>query len=498
MKTTFLWIALLGVALSAEAAPSDLAMREAVAEVRAAIDQFEAVALESQTLEELNAAAREEVVRELKLSARQRRAFEPIYKAYREALERAVQGVSDADGAGEEAQRAALKGRLANIAAVAEVKRDYVDRFAEVLTAEQIRRLYNAEGQIGTNIKRAAGKRSLEMPRVLAGSGRRVSQDWGAAGDYTAIEAGAFFKVVISPTARTITVTADDNVIDFLNLDRSGGRLAFSLSSSSSRSRRIENLSISVVVPASVSLREISVGSYASVESSMPLRGKNLSVSMSAYGSVKADIIDSGETQLQVSSYGRFEGQISSADAQVRVASYGGLKGMLSCTGTASVTVGSYGTFEGDLRAAQALLSVSSGGKFAGALRADTASVGVSSYARVSGSINAAELKTSVSSSGSLQGTFVGRRCEASVSTYGKLLLTGSAEVDEVVLQLSSQGDFSAPDLRVKRYDIRASAYAKADVWCSELLKVEASSMAKVTYDGPCRLEAQIPNVRRR
>ena len=498
MKTILLAMAALCAAFYAEAAPADRAMRRAVAEIRASIDRFEEAALESQSLEDLNDAAREEVIRELKLSTRQRRAFESIYKAYREALEQAVRELPSPEASGEEAQRSALKRRLENIAAVAEVKRDYVDRFAEVLTAEQIRRLYNAEGQIGTNIKRAAGERRMEMPRILSGSGHCVTQDWGPAGNYTAIEAGAFFRIVISPSATTITVTADDNVIDLLRLDRSGGRLAFSLAPGSRRTRRIENLSISVVVPVSASLREISVGSYAGVESRMPLRGKNLSVSMSAYGSVKTDIIDSGETQLQVSSYGCFEGQLSSADAQVRVASYGKLKGALSCTRTASVTVGSYGTFDGDLRAAQALLSVSSGGKFAGTVQADAASVGVSSYARVSGSINAAELKTSVSSSGLLQGAFVGRRCEAAVASYGKLALTGSAEIEEVALRLSAQGSFSAPDLRVKRYDIHASAYSKADVWCSERLQVEASSSAEVTYGGPCRLEAQIPNVRRR
>lgn len=478
MKTILLAMAALCAAFYAEAAPADRAMRRAVAEIRAEIDRSEAVARESQSLEELNDAAREEVIRELKLSARQRREFEPLYKAYREALGRAVREVPDPAVSDEEAQRTALKRRLENIASVAEVKRDYVDRFAEVLTAEQIRRLYNAEGQIGTNIKRAAGERRTEVPRILSGSGRCVTQDWGPAGDYTAIETGAFFHVVISPSATTITVTADDNVIDFLRLDRSGGRLAFRLSLSSSRTRRIENLSISVVIPVSASLREIRVDSYAGLESRMPLRGRNLSIAMSAYGSVKADLVDAGETQLQVSSYGRFEGQISCAGARLLVASYG--------------------TFDGNLRAAQAQLSVSSGGKFTGEVRADAASVEVASYARVDGPIRAEVLKALVNSSGSLRSDFVGRRCEASVGAYGKLTLTGSAEVEEVALQLSSQGSFSAPELRVKRYDIQAGAYTQADVWCSELLKIEAASSAQVTYDGPCRLEMPSRNVRRR
>ncbi|CDC95646.1 putative uncharacterized protein [Alistipes sp. CAG:268] len=508
MKKMFLLIVALGAAFYAEGSSSDPAMRQAVADIRAAIDDFEQTAPGRQTLDELNAAAREEVVRLLNLSARQRKVFDPIYASYREALERAVRSVSDPVTADDARQRTVLKERLSNIAAVAQVKRDYVDRFAEVLTAEQIRQLYNAEGQIGTSIKRAAGgstgskraagERRTEMPRVLSGSGRRVSQDWGTAGDYTAIETGAFFHVTVSPTARTITVTADDNVIDYLKLDRTGGRLAFSLLPRSGRTRRIENLSISVVVPVSASLREISVGSYAGFESATPLRVKNLSVSVSSYGSVKADIVDSGDSRLQVSSYGRFTGKVESAGAQLTVASYGTFEGPLSCVGTAAVSVGSYGSFNGDIRAAQADLSVSSGGKFSGALRADAASVGVSSYARFSGPIDVSELKASVSSSGVLQSAFAGRRCEASVASYGKLVFTGSADVEAVSVQLSPQSSFSAPDLRVKRYDIRTSSYSKADVWCSESLRVDAAATSQVTYDGPCRLEAQTSTVRRR
>lgn len=323
MKKMFLLIVALGAAFYAEGSSSDPAMRQAVADIRAAIDDFEQTAPGRQTLDELNAAAREEVVRLLNLSARQRKVFDPIYASYREALERAVRSVSDPVTADDARQRTVLKERLSNIAAVAQVKRDYVDRFAEVLTAEQIRQLYNAEGQIGTSIKRAAGERRTEMPRVLSGSGRRVSQDWGAAGDYTAIETGAFFHVTVSPTARTITVTADDNVIDYLKLDRTGGRLAFSLLPRSGRTRRIENLSISVVVPVSASLREISVGSYAGFESATPLRVKNLSVSVSSYGSHQADSLTGCCTALQCHTLQFFNHKHTFGIFQIPASAYG-------------------------------------------------------------------------------------------------------------------------------------------------------------------------------
>lgn len=78
MKHFFILICALGLALAAGAAPGDREMRRAVAEVRAAIDAIESAALESQSLEELNAAAREEVIRELDLSAKQVKAFDPF------------------------------------------------------------------------------------------------------------------------------------------------------------------------------------------------------------------------------------------------------------------------------------------------------------------------------------------------------------------------------------------------------------------------------------
>lgn len=69
---------------------SDREIDRAIAEARAAIDAAETAAVANQSIEELNKAAREQVVRELGLTSRQRKEFEPLYKAYREALDKAV------------------------------------------------------------------------------------------------------------------------------------------------------------------------------------------------------------------------------------------------------------------------------------------------------------------------------------------------------------------------------------------------------------------------
>ena len=86
---------------------SDREIDRAIAEARAAIDAAETAAVANQSIEELNKAAREQVVRELGLTSRQRKEFEPLYKAYREALDKAV-NTPDA-GTDEAAQRQGLK-----------------------------------------------------------------------------------------------------------------------------------------------------------------------------------------------------------------------------------------------------------------------------------------------------------------------------------------------------------------------------------------------------
>lgn len=475
---------------------SDREIARAAAEARAAVDAAERIDLANQSLEELNKAAREQIVRELGLNARQRREFEPIYKAYREALDKAIDAHADTSGTDEAAQKNSLKAKLANIAATAQVKRDYVDKFAAVLTAEQIRRLYNTEGEIGTNIKRAAFDRnSRARSGRLKGSGRMVTQDWGKAGDYTGISAAAFFDITVSPTAKTISVTADDNVIDHLVLERDGGKLKFRVNANST-----ENISVSVIVPASAALCNVTAGSYGKVTCKMPLKGPSVSVSVSSYGSVKADIDTPGAAKLDVSSYGKFAGSVRCADGELRISSYGSAQAPVECRNNCKLTVGSYAKFSNDIKASDLTVEVSSGASVGGTLIADALTMRIDSYAKFSGTVtvNARQAKLTVSSGGSFNGTFTGSSLEASVGSYGKIYLKGTAQVARATVRVSSGANFSAPELRVSDYDLTVSNYAKADVWCSGRLKINASTAAKVAYGGPCTVETVSDNIQRK
>lgn len=108
-----------------------------------------------QTPDQIRAAAREQMISSLNLSKEERKKFEPIYDEYRAALNEATRAakakIDDATPLN------AMKSNLRSVAATAEVKLKYIDRFAELLSSEQINRLYNSEGTLAWTIRQVAG-----------------------------------------------------------------------------------------------------------------------------------------------------------------------------------------------------------------------------------------------------------------------------------------------------------------------------------------------------
>lgn len=109
-----------------------------------------------------------------------------------------------------------------------------------------------------------------------------VTQDWGKAGDYTAVAASSSFDITISPAAKTVSVTANDNVIDYLSMEREGGKLKFRIDANNT-----ENISVKVVLPASTALNAISASGFSTVTNLLPMKGEHISVNVSSSASVK-------------------------------------------------------------------------------------------------------------------------------------------------------------------------------------------------------------------
>lgn len=116
---------------------------------------IEPAAEDTQTPDEIRAAAREQVISSLNLSKETRKKFEPIYDEYRAALTKATRTVNEQ--LDEATPLNAMKINLMSVAATAQVKLDYIDRFAEVLSSAQIHQLYNSEGSLAWTIRRVAG-----------------------------------------------------------------------------------------------------------------------------------------------------------------------------------------------------------------------------------------------------------------------------------------------------------------------------------------------------
>lgn len=446
-----------------------------------------------QSVEDINAAALAQISKELGLSDKQLKKFEPIYKEYRAAMAKAVDADANGTATDEASQRKQIKAKLGNIAAVAETKREYVDRFATVLTAEQIRTLYNAEGAIGTDIKRSSTSKYRKITnKRIEGSSRMVSRDFGAAGDYSALAVSSVVKVIVSAVAHTVTVEANDNIIDLVKVERSNGTLKIGLENTAAS---MNNIRVTATVPASANLSSITASGYSYVESALTLKGKNMAVNVSGGAEVKADL--SGQSaQVSVSGYGKFEGETAvigkcTYSVSGGASANGGIKAEKT-----ELSISGYGKLNGNIASGSVVLNIFGGGKLIGDIKADTFDAALSGYGSETGAISAEQCDITVSGGASINGTLDAGTFKANVSGYSKIRFTGGKAASGTV-SVGGGSSFSAPAVTVRDYSISASGYAKADVKCTGTLKVNAVSGGKVNYSGDCRVEATNPNVKK-
>lgn len=169
----------------------------------------EPVVVEMQTAEQIRAAAREQVISSLNLSDKTRRQFEPIYDEYRAALaevaSKANEQIDDVTPLN------AIKANLASVAATAQVKLDYIDRFAELLSSDQIRQLYNSEGTLAWTIRQVAG---TDFEGDVEMSGQMFYLDssllWQTVGNQPNVEVYNYVSEAISNPNRRIYFVGDD------------------------------------------------------------------------------------------------------------------------------------------------------------------------------------------------------------------------------------------------------------------------------------------------
>lgn len=136
---------------------------------------------------------------------------------------------------------------------------------------------------------------------------------------------------------------------------------------------------------------------------------------------------------------------------------------------------------------ADVLLDASSSGEITAAVNAEKCRIEASSSAEIKAGVNASACTVKASSSAEITAALMTRSCEVRCSSSAEITLSGRA--DSCTAECSSSADYTASKFVVKRYDIRVSSSADAEICCTEHLVAHASSSGSVDYTGNCTVE---------
>lgn len=543
-----------GISAAVEQLNSSLG--SSVEEIAAAVQQSL-----SEAIVELDEATVDRLIEELCIPEKKREAFKRLYRAYRRDMTAAIDPSVDRylTDANDEVIRRNIKGKLKNISATAEVKRSYVDKFSAVLSADQIRRLYNIEGQIAAQISNrasasaatsAGGTRVIKERRStfnvnaggrkVRGSGRLVERDFGTAGNYKSLKASGFTQVRISSTAKCISVSTDDNILEYVKISTSGGELSISLDTNG---RSFENVStIVAVVPASSKFCAIRADGFASVESEVPVGSYTAHIDVGGNATVSADVRCSGEARIDVSGFGSYGAdEIKCGSCRVTGGGNGKFKfrNGIDATGACSVTLSGFFAMDGYVDAAEctadlsgnthwqgdidvsgslimklngfalhkgnktsesASLTLSGNTKAAGCIESDRTAVSLSGFANVEGLLECAKLAVTASGNSRISGPLDCSDFSAAVSGFSSVSFRDatSKPVASAVVTVSGNSTFAARNVPTVNCKVVANDFSRAEVNCTGRLTIEASRQSNVYYTGGCTVSASLPdNIRK-
>ncbi|MDE6779684.1 MAG: DUF2807 domain-containing protein [Alistipes sp.] len=531
------------------------AIDSSVEEIAAAVQQKL-----DEAIVELDEATVDRLISELGIAEKKRAAFKRLYRAYRNDLTAAIDPSVDRylTDANDEIIKRNIKGKLKNISATAEVKRSYVDKFSAILSADQIRRLYNIEGRIAAEISgraSASAATSAGGTRVISerrstfnvnsggrkyrGSGRIVERDFGSAGSYKTLKASSFINVRISSSAKSIAVSTDDNVLEFVKVSTSGGVLSISLDSNN---RSFEKVStIVAVVPASPKLCEIRADGFASVESDVPVGTYSAHVDISGNASVSADVRCSGEARFDISGFGSYSaGEIKCGSCRIEALGNSKLRirDGIDADGACNITLSGFVAMDSDVDASSCIadlagntrwagdidvgpltmklngfahhkgdksagttsLILSGNTSAAGDLDSGKTSVSLSGFANVEGSIDCTNLSVSASGNSRVNCPLDCTDLMADVSGFSSVNFNDatSEPLTSAVVSVSGNSSFTARSVPTVDCKVTATGFSRAEVNCTGRLTVEASRQSNIYYTGGCTVSTNPPdNIRK-
>ena len=506
-----------------------------------------------QTPDEIRAAAREQVISSLSLSKEARKKFEPIYDEYREALAEAVR--SSNEQIDDVTPLNGMKANLMSVAATAQVKLDYIDRFAEVLSSGQIYQLYNSEGAIAWTVrKRAAvvdqqGYVSMDSDQpsrfviredgqlvpidavpapevkqqyyrlngkrtaLITPTGQVVESDYGKIVNYHTLRVEGRIKVIIAPSVTTLKVRCDRAFMDAVKYEMQDGVLSLSIDHKKCQAWT-GDMSVEVYLPVSSHLSRISANNTASVQVKTSLRADVLTFDVNNRASVSATgHLIAQKVTVNANGYSKFDANVHTTNRDGSTMKNGmvlyNIDGRSEVSGTVvtHIFVGKadgFSDFNIGTSIHEARFVLNGRSKLRGQIGATTLRVELDGYSDVTSDQITFEksavfqLNGRSSISAKRMSAPQGANFSAEIEGYSKFNV-GSGRVTEGYVTVAGRSEFNAPSLDVRNMTVKANDYSSADVHCSGRLRaITTSQQARINYSGGCTVESSNPNVTRK
>lgn len=149
-------------------------------------------------------------------------------------------------------------------------------------------------------------------PTRITGSGNIISKDIPAIASYDAIKASRGIHVVMTDEeSDKITIHADDNVMPYVVVRKSGESLVITIDENI---KSINSVNVKVLLPKHTALNELKVASGASISIKPTIKGRSLSVDASSAGEVNIAKAEVEFFDADASSAAKISGTVKSDD----------------------------------------------------------------------------------------------------------------------------------------------------------------------------------------
>lgn len=137
-------------------------------------------------------------------------------------------------------------------------------------------------------------------------AGDPVTREFKIDGSYTELEVENAFDVVVSDTVSDIVITAGENIMPKIIVDKSGSKLKIRLKALT----RTFGSEMKVILPYSADLVDVELSGACELRTGFPLKGQKVSVDLSASSNFYGDI-EASKVELDLSGASETRGSVS-------------------------------------------------------------------------------------------------------------------------------------------------------------------------------------------